>query len=103
MLGVKPNCPPNQPFKLTIMPPVKIYSKLTCPFCVRAKMLLNQRGVVNLEEIRLDIHPEKRDEMIAATGRYTVPQIFIGDTHIGGCDDLFDLDNQGELTAMLQA
>jgi glutaredoxin 3 len=85
------------------MPAVKIYSKLSCPYCVRAKMLLNQHGVLDIEDIRLDIHPEKRDEMIAATGRYTVPQIFIGDIHIGGCDDLFALDQQGKLTAMLQA
>jgi glutaredoxin 3 len=85
------------------MPAVKIYSKLSCPYCVRAKMLLNQHGVLDIEDIRLDIHPEKRDEMIAATGRYTVPQIFIGNIHIGGCDDLFALDQQGKLTAMLQA
>jgi glutaredoxin 3 len=72
-----------------------------CPFCIRAKALLKQRGVEQIEEIRVDLDPAQRDAMIAATGRRTVPQIFIGDTHVGGCDDLMALDQRGGLAPML--
>jgi glutaredoxin 3 len=82
---------------------VKMYTTLVCPFCIRAKTLLKRRGVENIEEIRVDLDPAERDEMINKTGRRTVPQIFIGDTHVGGCDDLFALDQQGRLEPLLQA
>jgi glutaredoxin 3 len=79
-----------------------MYTTLVCPFCVRAKMLLKQRGVEQIDEVRVDLHPAERDTMIELTGRRTVPQIFIGDTHVGGCDDLVALDRQGGLLPLLQ-
>ena len=82
---------------------VKMYTTLVCPFCVRAKMLLKQRGVVQIEEIRVDLNPAEREAMMTRTGRRTVPQIFIGDTHVGGCDDLLALDQKGGLLPLLQA
>jgi len=84
------------------MNPVKMYTTLVCPFCVRAKMLLKQRGVEQIDEVRVDLHPAERDTMIQLTGRRTVPQIFIGDTHVGGCDDLMALDRKGGLLPLLQ-
>jgi glutaredoxin 3 len=84
------------------MQPVKMYTTLVCPFCQRAKMLLKQRGVIQIEEIRVDLNPAERDTMIEITGRRTVPQIFIGDTHVGGCDDLIALDQKGGLLPLLQ-
>lgn len=81
---------------------VKMYTTQTCPYCVRAKALLKQRGVDEINEIRIDIDPVQRDEMMALTGRRSVPQIFIGDTHVGGCDDLIALDQRGGLQALLQ-
>jgi glutaredoxin 3 len=81
---------------------VKMYTTLVCPYCVRAKMLLKQRGVEQIDEIRVDLDPAERDTMIQATGRRTVPQIFIGDTHVGGCDDLMALDRRGDLISLLQ-
>ena len=83
------------------MPNVKMYTTQTCPFCVRAKMLLQQRGVSQIEEIRVDLYPAERDAMVARTGRRTVPQIFIGDTHVGGCDELIALDQRGALAPLL--
>ena len=85
------------------MASVKMYTTLVCPFCIRAKMLLKQRGVEQIEEVRVDLDPAERDTMIQVTGRRTVPQIFIGDTHVGGCDDLIALDQRGGLTPLLQA
>jgi glutaredoxin 3 len=82
---------------------VKMYTTLVCPYCVRAKMLLKQRGVDNIEEIRVDMNPSERQTMMQITGRRTVPQIFIGDTHVGGCDDLIELDQQGGLMPLLQS
>ncbi|HWP18079.1 MAG TPA: glutaredoxin 3 [Burkholderiaceae bacterium] len=84
------------------MQPVKMYTTLVCPYCQRAKMLLKQRGVAEIEEIRVDLDPSQRDRMIEITGRRTVPQIFIGDTHVGGCDDLIALDQRGGLMPLLQ-
>jgi len=84
------------------MNPVKMYTTLVCPYCQRAKMLLKQRGVEQIEEIRVDLNPAERDTMIELTGRRTVPQIFIGDTHVGGCDDLIALDQRGGLLPLLQ-
>ncbi len=85
------------------MAPVKMYTTLVCPFCVRAKMLLKQRGVEQIDEVRVDLNPEERQAMMEKTGRRTVPQIFIGDTHVGGCDDLIALDQRGGLAPLLQA
>ena len=85
------------------MSPVKMYTTLVCPFCIRAKSLLKQRGVDEIEEIRVDLDPAERQSMMERTGRRTVPQIFIGDTHVGGCDDLIALDQKGGLLPLLQA
>lgn len=84
------------------MPAVKMYTTQVCPYCVRAKAFLKQRGVEQIDEVRVDLHPTERDAMIALTGRRTVPQIFIGDTHVGGCDDLIALDQRGGLQPLLQ-
>lgn len=81
--------------------PVRMYTTEICPYCVRAKRLLNARGVSEIEEIRVDLDPERRDEMMLKTGRRTVPQIFIGETHVGGCDDLHALDAAGKLLPLL--
>ncbi len=80
---------------------VKMYTTEVCPFCVRAKALLQQRGVAEIEEIRIDLDASARQHMMVSTGRRTVPQIFIGDTHVGGCDDLIALDQRGALLPML--
>lgn len=85
------------------MPPVKMFTTAVCPFCVRAKQLLKARGVEHIEEVRIDQQPDERERMMAMTGRRTVPQIFIGDTHVGGCDDLMALDSQGGLMPLLQS
>ena len=77
-----------------------MYTTQVCPFCVRAKALLRQRGVDNIDEIRIDLDPAQRDHMMAITGRRTVPQIFIGETHVGGCDDLIALDQKGGLAPL---
>jgi len=80
-----------------------MYTTAVCPYCVRAKQLLKSRGVATIEEIRIDTDPAQRDHMMTVTGRRTVPQIFIGATHVGGCDDLMALDARGELVPMLAA
>jgi glutaredoxin 3 len=80
---------------------VRMYTTQVCPYCVRAKALLRQRGVAEIEEIRIDLDPSERERMVAATGRRTVPQIFIGQTHVGGCDDLIALDQRGGLLPLL--
>ncbi len=85
------------------MQPVKMYTTQVCPFCIRAKMLLKQRGVTEINEIRIDQDAAQRDEMISITGRRTVPQIFIGATHVGGCDELIALDQRGGLMPLLGA
>lgn len=85
------------------MSAVVMYTTQVCPYCVRAKALLQQRGVTAIQEVRVDLDPAQRDHMVAITGRRTVPQIFIGDTHVGGCDDLMALDQKGGLLPLLQA
>lgn len=85
------------------MPPVKMYTTAVCPYCVRAKQILKAKGVDHIEEVRVDVNPEERARMMEITGRRTVPQIFIGNTHVGGCDDLMALDSQGGLMPLLQA
>lgn len=82
---------------------VKIYLTASCPYCHQAKQLLKQRGVTELEEIRVDMQPAERQKMMDITGRRTVPQIFIGQTHVGGCDDLMALDGRGGLLPLLAA
>jgi glutaredoxin 3 len=82
---------------------VRMYTTQVCPYCIRAKQLLQQRGVTQIDEIRVDLKPAERDAMIELTGRRTVPQIFIGDTHVGGCDDLIALDRAGGLAPLLGA
>ncbi len=81
--------------------PVLMYTTAVCPFCIRAKQLLSARGVTSIEEVRVDLDPERRDEMTQKTQRRTVPQIFIGNTHVGGCDDLYALDAAGKLKPLL--
>jgi glutaredoxin 3 len=82
---------------------VKMYTTQYCPFCIRAKALLKQRGVDDIDEIRVDLQPAERETMVQITGRRTVPQIFIGGTHVGGCDDLIALDQRGGLAPLLGA
>ena len=80
---------------------VLMYTTAVCPYCIRAKKLLAERGVTQIEEVRVDLDPERRDEMMLKTKQRTVPQIFIGDTHVGGCDDLHALDRAGKLKPLL--
>jgi glutaredoxin 3 len=84
------------------MQKVTMYSTAVCPYCQRAEMLLKQRGVTEIDKIRIDLDSAQRDEMMAKTGRRTVPQIFIGQTHVGGFDDLAALDREGGLVPLLQ-
>ena len=85
------------------MPKVLMYATGVCPFCVRAEMLLKSRGVTGIEKIRVDLDTQQREAMMKRTGRRTVPQIFIGETHIGGYDDLVALDRSGKLDPLLAA
>lgn len=82
-------------------PSIQMYATAGCPFCVRAEALLARKGVGAIDKIRVDLDPGRREEMMTRTGRRTVPQIFIGDTHVGGCDDLFALDSAGRLDSLL--
>ena len=82
--------------------PVKMYSTGMCPFCVMAERLLVSRGVTGIEKIRVDLDPAKRAEMMERTGRRTVPQIYIGATHVGGYEELATLDKAGKLEALLR-
>ena len=83
------------------MQPVKMYTTAVCPYCIRAKQILKSKGVESIEEIRIDMQPEERMKMMEITGRRTVPQIFIGPTDVGGCDDLVALDGRGGLVPLL--
>ena len=85
------------------MQAVKMYTTAVCPYCVQAKRVLQSKGVESIEEIRVDVHPDERVRMMEITGRRTVPQIFIGETHVGGCDDLVALDSRGGLVPLLKA
>lgn len=80
---------------------VKMYTTAVCPYCIRAKQILKSKGVEAIEEVRIDMQPDERMKMMEITGRRTVPQIFIGDTHVGGCDDLIALDGRGGLVPLL--
>lgn len=83
--------------------PVLMYTTAVCPYCVRAEQLLKARGVDQIEKVRVDLDPAQREQMMARTGRRTVPQIYIGDRHVGGYDDLAELDRQGALVPLLRA
>ena len=83
--------------------PVQMYTTAVCPYCVRAEQLLKARGVDQIEKVRVDLDPAQREQMMARTGRRTVPQIYIGDRHVGGYDDLAELDRKGELVPLLRA
>lgn len=85
------------------MQAVKMYTTAVCPYCIRAKQILKSKGVDQIEEVRIDFDTSARDHMMQVTGRRTVPQIFIGDTHVGGCDDLMALDAKGGLLPLLQS
>ena len=85
------------------MQAVKMYTTAVCPYCVRAKQILKAKGVEQIEEIRIDTDPEQRMKMMEITGRRTVPQIFIGQTYVGGCDELMALDGRGGLLPLLSA
>ncbi len=82
---------------------VTMYSTETCPYCIRAEQLLKQKGVANLVKIRIDQDPSEQERMIARTGRRTVPQIYIGDIHVGGFDDMAALDGAGKLDPLLNS
>ena len=86
---------------MSAKPRVLMYSTAVCPCCVRAEQLLRARGVDEIEKVRVDLDPERRTEMMEKTARRTVPQIFVGDTHVGGCDDLIALDQAGKLIPLL--
>ena len=85
------------------MAKVRMYSTAGCPYCVRAEMLLKAKGVTEIEKIRVDLDPRERVAMMQKTGRRTVPQIYIGDEHVGGFDDLAALEHAGELDSLLAA
>lgn len=85
------------------MQTVTMYTTAVCPYCVQAKRVLQSKGVAQIDEIRVDAKPEERVKMMELTGRRTVPQIFIGSTHVGGCDDLMALDAKGGLLPLLQS
>ena len=83
------------------MPKVLMYSTGVCPYCVMAERLLRSKGVQEIEKVRVDIEPARREEMMTRTGRRTVPQVYIGETHVGGFDDLAALDKAGKLDPLL--
>lgn len=86
------------------MPKIVMYATAVCPYCIRAEQLLKRKGVTDIEKIRVDLEPERRKEMeTRVPGARTVPQIFIGETHVGGCDDLHELERLGKLDALLAA
>ncbi len=85
------------------MPTVKMYCTAVCPYCQMAEKLLNRKGVSEIEKIRVDLDPAAREHMMEITGRRTVPQIYIGERHIGGFDDLSALDAEGGLDPLLAA
>lgn len=80
---------------------VLMYATAVCPYCIRAEQLLRAKGVQEIEKIRVDLDPDRRTEMMTRTGRRTVPQIYIGAKHVGGCDDLYALEQTGELDGLL--
>ncbi len=87
---------------MTMQPAIRMYATAVCPYCVRAEQLLRHKGAERIDKIRIDLDPSRRDEMMSTTGRRTVPQIFIGDYHVGGCDDLYALERAGKLDPLLR-
>ena len=87
---------------MSMQPLIRMYATATCPYCIRAEQLLLDKGVDGLDKIRVDLDPSRREEMMKLSGRRTVPQIFIGDYHVGGCDDLFALERAGKLDPLLR-
>jgi len=85
------------------MEKIRMYSTAVCPFCLRAERLLNSKGVTDIEKIRVDLDPRQREEMINKTGRRTVPQIYIGEMHVGGFEELAALEHAGKLDSLLAA
>jgi glutaredoxin 3 len=83
------------------MSKILMYSTAVCPYCIRAEQLLKRKGVADIEKVRVDLDPGRRKEMMDKTGQRTVPQIFIGDTYVGGCDELYALDHEGKLDPLL--
>ena len=86
---------------MSALPRVVMYSTAVCPYCVRAEQLLRARGVTEIEKVRVDLDPVRRAEMLEKSARRTVPQIYIGETHVGGCDELIALDQAGKLISLL--
>jgi glutaredoxin 3 len=86
---------------MSAAPHIRMYSSAVCPYCIRAEHLLRSRGVNEIEKIRVDLAPDRRAEMMEKTSRRTVPQIFIGNVHVGGCDELVALDRAGKLLPLL--
>ena len=84
-------------------PKIIMYSTAVCPYCVRAEQLLNSKGVTDIEKVRVDLDPARREEMMKKTGRRTVPQIYIGEHYVGGCDELYALDRAGKLESLLRS
>jgi glutaredoxin 3 len=82
---------------------ILMYCTAVCPYCVRAEQLLRAKGVQEIEKVRIDLDPDRRAEMMTRTGRRTVPQIYIGEQHVGGCDDLYALNDAGKLDTLLSA
>lgn len=83
------------------MPKILMYATAVCPYCIRAEQLLRRKGVTEIEKVRVDLDPVRRQEMMGKTGQRTVPQIFIGDTYVGGSDELYALDHAGKLDPLL--
>lgn len=83
------------------MPPIVMYTTAMCPYCIQAERYLRNKGVAEIDKVRVDLEPARRQEMMQRTGRRTVPQIYIGDTHVGGFDDLVALDHAGGLQPLL--
>lgn len=88
---------------MTATAKVRMYTSAVCPYCQMAERLLQQKGVGDIEKIRVDLDPTQREAMMELTGRRTVPQIFVGDTHVGGYDDLSALERAGKLDVLLSA
>ena len=106
MIGQRRHCRlgPGRPADHEKMKPkIIMYSTAVCPYCVRAEQLLNSRGVTDIAKVRVDLDPARREEMMQKTGRRTVPQIYIGEHHVGGCDDLYALDRAGKLESLLRS
>lgn len=85
-----------------MVPRVLMYTTAVCPYCMRALALLTRKGVAEVEKVRIDLDPARKDEMMTRTGRRTVPQIYVGDVHVGGYDDLYALDRAGKLDPLLR-